>query len=251
MADQNKTQLTREITAAAVAWLDAKGFKPIETEVPVTAGWIADVAGIICPTTTELINLKLLRRKPRYRDNHSVYKDWKTDRDWFPLHITGLVEVKTSRGDFLKEKKWSIISPTHLCWLAVPAGLIQANEHWAGWGVLEFNKSKQLRIVQQAEFMRVNSPHEILCVCHNIGIRRDHHTRYARFREQRSNKQQQHNEYKTRARITVCIRAVTDIFTGKHTVEEAMEKARIKCLSEYDLDRLEAIYKKGSDLCRR
>jgi hypothetical protein len=33
--DRNKTQLTKDVTAAAALWLQEHGFKPIETEVHV------------------------------------------------------------------------------------------------------------------------------------------------------------------------------------------------------------------------
>jgi hypothetical protein len=69
MADRNKTELTQNVTRIASLWLNRKGFKPVETEVCVEwrhkKAWIADVAGVIAPTQTELIDLKLIRRPPR------------------------------------------------------------------------------------------------------------------------------------------------------------------------------------------
>jgi hypothetical protein len=65
--DHNKTSMTKLVTAAAIRWLDEKGFKPVETEVAVADAWIADIAGSILPTNTELINLKLLKRRPNWR----------------------------------------------------------------------------------------------------------------------------------------------------------------------------------------
>ena len=37
--DRNKTALTKHVTAAAIAYLDERGCKPIETEVAVEPGW--------------------------------------------------------------------------------------------------------------------------------------------------------------------------------------------------------------------
>jgi hypothetical protein len=33
MSDANKTALTHDVTAAAVCWLEERGFRPVETEV--------------------------------------------------------------------------------------------------------------------------------------------------------------------------------------------------------------------------
>ena len=57
--DLNKTPLTHRITALAAAFLDAHGFKPVETEVPVASGWVADVASFVYPTMTEAKKLRL------------------------------------------------------------------------------------------------------------------------------------------------------------------------------------------------
>lgn len=62
--DYNKTAITKTITAAALTYLDERGCKPIETEVLAAAGWISDLAAVVCPTITELTLLKLIKRKP-------------------------------------------------------------------------------------------------------------------------------------------------------------------------------------------
>jgi len=53
VTDQNKTELTRKVTAGAATWLTNLGAKPVETEVHVRQGWIADLAAVWCPTRTE------------------------------------------------------------------------------------------------------------------------------------------------------------------------------------------------------
>jgi hypothetical protein len=95
MIDRNKTEITHNITRLAALWLDNHGFKPVETEVGVDQGWIADIAGVGCLTQTEYIGLKLLKRPPRwhYDANPSqqiIYEDayqvWRAARDVIPQH---------------------------------------------------------------------------------------------------------------------------------------------------------------------
>ena len=100
--DRNKTDLTKLVTSAAVRWLDEKGFKPIETEVPVSPGWVADIAGSILPTNTELISLKLIKRGPRWSQPGypEKWKEWEASAAWLRRLLTVIVEVKTSKSDF-------------------------------------------------------------------------------------------------------------------------------------------------------
>src|SRR5690242_1203826 len=64
--DRNKTELTHRVTAAASLYLSECGFKPVETEVPIEQGWIADIAGACQPTPTELTKMKLVPPRARY-----------------------------------------------------------------------------------------------------------------------------------------------------------------------------------------
>lgn len=135
--DRNKSDLTKQVTAAALMYLDERGCKPIETEVGVASGWVADIAAVLDPTITELVALKLLKRQPRY--GCPGYKEWDTQVRQVHRFMTALVEVKVSRSDFSGDQKWTLPLPTNLAYLAFPKGLITESEYPAGWGLLEYS----------------------------------------------------------------------------------------------------------------
>lgn len=146
VGDLNKTPLTHQVTEAARQWLLNHGFKPVEAEVPVTDSWIADLAGVIDPTQTELIELRMIPRPPRYKYGlgsvndgyHQKLEAWRAALQ--PLlfrTMTALIEVKTSRSDFRGDRKWKLTPPTDLSWLAVAPGILSPDEWPAGWGILE------------------------------------------------------------------------------------------------------------------
>ena len=103
--DQNKTELTKQITAATCFWLDERGCKPVETEVSVACGWIADIASVICPSNTELQELK--QSAVLEVEQTSRAGSVEAEVAAMACMMTVIVEVKTSRGDFLGDKKWN------------------------------------------------------------------------------------------------------------------------------------------------
>jgi hypothetical protein len=50
MKDLNKSKLTENVTEAVIVWLKEKGLKPVQTEVRIANGWVADIASILRPT---------------------------------------------------------------------------------------------------------------------------------------------------------------------------------------------------------
>lgn len=131
--DRNKTQTTRELTAAVISWLDGHGFKPIETECFVAQGWQADIATMIEPTRTEATKLKLI---PPARRNYQAH-DLAFHR--LPSLITALVEVKVSVSDLKQDRKWTAPAPADICIVAVPAELAALTIAHVPerWGVLQ------------------------------------------------------------------------------------------------------------------
>ncbi len=225
--DRNKSELTHNITRNVALWMDGKGFKPVETEVPVDSGWIADVAGVACPTQTELIELKLRKRPPKWRPERQVtyeneYKIWNEARLTIPNPMTAIVEVKTSRGDYMGDRKWTAAWPANLCYVAMPEGMIDPM-HWpTGWGVILF--SQDGGVVRKAF-----PPTQIQPVAHeqqlgvvlSIGVIRDHKTRYARLRELQREIRIKEGESTSICRISTAIRFVSSIVGGME-VEAAM-----------------------------
>jgi len=176
--DRNKTALTHRTTALAAAYLDGIGCKPVETEVPVCAGWVADVASYWYPTQSEAKKLRLAKLAKELAPNGVL------ERNAIP-HVYGhgpfsvLVEVKTSRADFTQDKrKWLGQPPANLCMVAFPTGIIEVEEIPKGWYGIEVSK----------EATQVRKFHWINCRLHAqhpgvlvdfiaaVGIRRDHRT---------------------------------------------------------------------------
>lgn len=190
MPDLNKSPLTHDITRVAALWLEERGFKPVETEVCVWMDrvalpgdgepcWLADLAGIINPTQTEMIDLKLLRRRPRWGSPEN--DAWELERNALYRNMIALVEVKASRADFRGDRKWKMQIPTDLAYLAIPRGIVQPHEWPAGWGILEYNDGA-LRCLRPPAVFQI-SIEERFRQLHAIAVRRDHHTRNARWRE--------------------------------------------------------------------
>lgn len=232
MNDRNKSPITHEVTDAVAVWLDAHGFKPVETEVPMVAGWVADLAAVICPTRTELIALQLIKRPPSWNEIHSlktkrrtwdadVYKAWQGTLDALRRTMTCLVEVKTSRADYCGDKKWTLTPPTDLAFVAFPRGLVKPEEWPAGWGILEFHDGAIKRL--RAPTPQVTADSQQRDVILSIAIRRDHHTRYARFREQQKEQRLDDAEKTSRYRIRDIARTVLSIARAEYgSVQECL-----------------------------
>ncbi len=226
MPDANKTKATRELTKSVSSWLNEKGFKPIETEASVSRGWVADLASVICPTRTEAQNLKLINRKPKWGAGSSRCRRavaWEKTYHALPDTITAIVEIKTTVADFRQDqRKFKRPPPAHLMYLAVPGGMLDASaiENNA-WGLL-YVSAEHCRCVHQPRLRTEISPEQVLRVVYEIGIRRDHFTRYARFREFDDQARQTDNDRINRTRVADAVRMVQSIVAGERTVLEAI-----------------------------
>lgn len=248
MSDRNKSQLTHDVTNATAAWLDERGFKPVETEVgPLSydennTGWIADLAGVICPTQTELIDLKLLRSRPSWKALDEDQKTWRADYKSLDRTMTCLVEVKTSRGDFIGDRKWSLTPPTDLAFLAVPSGMIEREEWPYGWGILAYWEGCGIRRLRPPT-PRVTTPEQQFATVLSIAVRRDHHTRYARLREFQRAQRLRDGEDKTIRRAGDIARAFLQIARGEHNnVEEVLDRHQLRKLPYYVLEQLNQLW---------
>ncbi len=259
MNDLNKTPLTHDVTSAVAFWMDEKGFKPVETEVPMPwvkeneQGWIADLSGVIVPTQTELINLKLLTRAPKYYLSNGhfgnpdeeykpnpAYEKWSEELFIKQRLMTCLVEVKTSRGDFVGDRKWNLDIPSDLAYLAVPKGLISPDEWPVGWGILEFSENVIRQKRPSFQFTAtVEHQRDIILA---IAIRRDHNTRYARLREHERDDRQRRNINKVNSNLNDLSRAVIAIAKGDcDNVEQALRRRGIRHANEWTIKELEQL----------
>lgn len=129
--DNNKTALTHRVTAIAAAYLTGLGCPLVETEVPVTPGWVADLATWCCPSRSIGKRLHLERLARQWLD---IPVDDPFDHVFGGGPLTILVEVKTSRADFA-DRKWTLPRPAHICFVAYPQGIV--HEVPSGWYGLE------------------------------------------------------------------------------------------------------------------
>ncbi|MCK5357339.1 MAG: hypothetical protein KAJ48_02995 [Elusimicrobiales bacterium] len=180
-ADRNKTNLTLKVTQESAGWLAGIGAKAIETEVPVCQKWTADVAAFWSPTMTEVKRSKLTPfkdtraqyapfKKPTWHNEkfknrpkgeyYRICKEWwnkclewsKTQGIDFqkalanlPYYITIIVEVKTSRADFLGDKKWKHKPQADLQILSYAKGIIKDEEIPDGWWGLEHDNGIRIK----------------------------------------------------------------------------------------------------------
>lgn len=248
MQDRNKTGLTHDVTAVAASWLDLHGFKPIETEVPLCLGWCSDLAAVITPTQTELIDLKLLRRKPRWTWNRKRYEvddsdaaSWQAEYKALDRVMTCCVEVKTSRGDFRRDKKWTFALPTDMAYLAAPKGLTQPEEWPKGWGILEFESDviHQLRPPTPG----VTTTEQQLGIVLSIALRRDHNTRYERIRELQKSERIEDGEQRAITRTGDIARLVLSVAHAEYeSVERTLERYRRTNLPPWVMEPLKKLY---------
>lgn len=198
--DSNKTALTHKITAVCAAYLDKRGFKPIETEVCVERGRIADLASFVYPSYTErrLIGLN-------------------TDELISP--VTAIVEVKITRGDFRKDirRKFNAeILPAHICYIAYPKGMLGDEEIPARWTGLEVKAdgSKMLRRKQKRIVPVPQDDGQIIDLIAAVAIRRAHRTRYRELKDAmrmyNAEKRERETRYKAASLLEALIVWLTD-----------------------------------------
>ncbi len=239
MTIKTKTELTKQITAATCFWLDERGCKSVETEVTVADGWVADIAGVVCPTETELQTLKLIRHKPAWKKSQEERDAWQRDANALNRMMTVIVEVKTSRGDFRGDKKWTTAPPADLCWVATPAGLIMETEQPIGWGILEYSKKRDCMINRHVPQIRTTTAEQQRNLIHAVACRRDNQTRYEHINRLRKEYREEGKQRESLTRVKDAMRAALSIARGEHgSVEGALEYHRIKLKSIYELEML-------------
>lgn len=221
--DCNKTDLTKNVTAATCFWLDQHGFTPVETEVPIELGWIADLAAVICPTDTELQELKLVRRKPSWKQPEAEKLAWREEVKPLDRMMTAIVEVKTSRSDFIGDRKWKAEVPADLAYIATPKGLIGASELPLGWGLLEYSESRDCMITNGVPRPRTTSHLQQRNLIHAIALRRDSLTRYEHHRRLQRRMREDSNERKSLIRVREAFWAIRAITRGEYeSIEGAL-----------------------------
>ena len=236
--DQNKTEITKQITAATCFWLDERGCKPVETEVFVGFGWVADVASVVCPSNTELQDLKLIRRAPKW-SKRAEREAWESEVKAIACMMTVIVEVKTSRGDFMGDRKWTAPPMADLSWVAAPVGLITDSERPQGWGILEYSEARDCMIQRCPPQVRTTTNEQQRNLIHAVACRRDNQTRYEHINRIRRQYAEDNKQRESLTRVKDAMRAALSIAAGEYgSVEGALEAHRIKLRSIGELEML-------------
>lgn len=187
--DKNKTGRTHRATATAAAYLDLRGHKPIETEVQVFDGWIADLASYVYPSNTELVKMKLVaKKKTKYGyciDDVAVNR---FESRYGTGPFTSIVEVKVTKADFQNDMDFKFTGrmfPAHFCYLAYPKGLTEyPPKGWIGL-VLNERCDRIIKVETRNCIGCVHPQHlgDVAEVIAQVGIRRHHRTQYAEQRD--------------------------------------------------------------------
>lgn len=234
MLDRNKSRLTHDVTRAVASWMDGRGMKPVETEVYIQGGWCADLAASFAPTQTELIEMRLIARKPPWKAPKEKQDAWEASCYALLRLMVVVVEVKTSRADYSKDKKWKITNPVDLCYVAIPSGMVREEEYPEGWGVLAYLSDGSIRCVRNPT-PAVSTIERRMNVIYQIAIRRDHHTRHKRMREYNQKQRMDDCESKSIERIGSIARVLISIARGENeSVEGCLKRLR------YDIPKMPA-----------
>jgi len=186
--DLNKTAATHRATATASYYLALRGYKPIETEVGVFNGWIADLASYVYPTNTELRKMKILNREERsgqkILSTEDALKYFESRYGVGPF--TAIVEVKISKADFKKDLDFKFagrVFPAHFCYLAYPSKLdVELPKGWIGL-LLNDDCDRVVKVKQDYfNIIHPQPPGDIVDLIAAVGIRRHHRTVYAEQR---------------------------------------------------------------------
>ena len=231
--------LTKRITAGAKLWMLGAGFKPVEDEVYVTDGWIADLAGIITPTPSEFKRNLKLHKLIGINDCSDPFSSFQQK---YNMQMTALVEVKATKADYMKDadRKFGIRDgrdyshwqrmPAHLCYIAYPDGMVNENELPGGWGKLKFsrNGNKLLKSYSPATIYPQN-PVDIIDVVSNIGVRCYNKWTYRELRDTikryNSEEKQRNNIYKTNSFLDAVL---TILESNKRSLSEELKYRGIK-----------------------
>lgn len=264
--------LTRRITAGAKCWMLASGFKPVVDEVAVASEWVADLAGYIYPTNTELKrHLKLLRLVSDGIKVSGRQAEWEKDQAEiarflakYSMPLTALVEVKVSAGDFRKDmdRKYTRLggdrSPAHLSYLAFPRGIVPEDELPWYWGRLEFScDGTKLLKAHTPLSISPQHPGDTIRFIAAIGDRYYNKWAHREFRELVKNWRAEERVEKKRWKTTEFLRTILDTFVGDHrryiqttSLAERLQSSGMKFTANQielceELEQLAKVYNEG------
>lgn len=214
--DANKTKETKLITDLSAQWLLKRGFRTVETEVQVKRGWVADVAGSQDSITrSNAYKLRMIS----YLNDHTSFRIL-PDRVW-----TAIIEVKTSRSDLTRDRKWGCqVLPAHFTYVAVTPNLIDVAEAHVpiDWGILTKRGSNEYLSVHRFCYGTFRTIRDVDKFVQAIAVRRDNATAYARHREWERQHREHNNDRTNKIRISRVTSMLMDVVEGKCDIDTAL-----------------------------
>ncbi len=257
--DCNKTALTHRVTAVAAAVLDGFGCKPVETEVDISPGWIADVASFWYPTRTEAkrFGMQKLTLPARLVDTELDGDDLDMQlRCWGAGPLTVAVEVKTTPADFRGDRKWLLPPPAHICILAFPSGVVSPDDLPKGWYGLETTKNGHRVRKWHRNYADIHPQHPglVLDFVAQVGIRRDHRTRHRAIKDFAKARRVQDAEKRKRFVVARMLENLADWFQGTDSqpdrpLRDILPEMGIKTVPNYldpAIDYLDSLRKRNN-----
>jgi hypothetical protein len=136
--------------------------------------------------------------------------------------MTCLVEIKTSRADFLRDDKWECESPADLSYVAMPSGIASIQECPATWGKIVLSENCDRVIKTHAPIPRQSSVSGQSDFMASLLMRLHNDIHYAREREFQREQRLGEGINKTISRMSNLVNAFLAIADGK-PVDEAMK----------------------------
>ena len=222
--DRNKSELTHKITAGAKNWLLGIGAKPVEEEVCIAEGWIADIAAIWIPTPSEAIISKLMERRPDWKKIEARQK-WNESYQKLPTPISICHEVKVTPGDYRKDvdRKFKHFA-AHMNILSIPSGMAMPPESPEPyWWLLQHDKNGQVRSGRPGKLIQIPERSTLDFIV-ALSMRQYNRVTYSNNRELTKKYRAEEHAVRTSVRMARIVRQVLGYFKDEHDDLELMLK---------------------------
>lgn len=231
--DRNKTSITCIITNAAIEHLRYIGAKAIETEVPISKGWIADIAATWDPTPTECLRSKLLPARKMVtveyefeghkftREEDCPEQKWNEKYGNLPGGMTIAHEVKTSYSDFSRDDKFAREPVANIQILSFLKGCIPEHRLPKNWWIWEHSAGGRLKIRPEPVVNHVDYEKKFWLAA-NIA-ERQHNRVFRQWQANLQKKYRMEDTLKTAAyRMRNISKVILEVAKGEKTPEAAL-----------------------------
>jgi hypothetical protein len=235
--NSSETPHTRKAKIACRSYLADRGFKITETEVGYNGGkYIADVMGYnTYPLYSELIKFGLIEPHKKSQtfgegdNSFDIFFNDETEanklRSELGLPLIALIEVKTSRADFLRDKEKFSGIYAHLNFLAAPRAVLSPQEVPSGWWWLRLNDDcERVTRLYKGGKTKVLKDSERLAFVMSITNRNYNVERYSNFRNMIADIKEREDEYMPQRYYKV-LQGIDNYLSDKRGLYSSLEHA--------------------------